>query len=157
MTFITIEDEGGIANLVVWPSLFQAQRRIVLAGGMIAAEGQVQREGDVIHLVAKRLTDLTGLLHGVGNYDDAFRCRAAMATACAAAARRIHAIMRSIWWRRRPRCRADQGEDAVVPLISHLPSSRTAGTASIRDRRKDAVRDFARSRLSGFASGRDDD
>jgi error-prone DNA polymerase len=72
VTFITIEDEGGIANLVVWPSLFQAQRRIVLAGGMIAAEGQVQREGDVIHLVAKRLTDLTDLLHGVGNHDDAF-------------------------------------------------------------------------------------
>ncbi len=55
VTFITIEDEGGIANLVVWPSLFQAQRKIVLSGGMIAAEGQVQREGDVIHLVARRL------------------------------------------------------------------------------------------------------
>jgi error-prone DNA polymerase len=72
VTFITIEDEGGIANLVVWPSLFQAQRRIVLSGGMIAAEGQVQREGDVIHLVAKRLHDLTDLLHSVGNHDDAF-------------------------------------------------------------------------------------
>lgn len=72
VTFITIEDEGGIANLVVWPSLFEAQRKIVLSGGMIAAEGQVQREGDVIHLVARRLHDLTELLHGVGAYDEAF-------------------------------------------------------------------------------------
>ena len=57
--FITIEDETGIANLVVWPSLYEKQRRIVHAAGMIAVHGRIQREGEVVHLIAHRLTDLS--------------------------------------------------------------------------------------------------
>jgi DNA polymerase III alpha subunit len=56
--FITIEDETGVANLVVWPSLFERQRRVVLSAGMMAARGKIQREGAVVHLVAHHLTDL---------------------------------------------------------------------------------------------------
>ena len=51
--FITIEDETGVANLVIWPSLYERQRRIILAAGMIAVQGRVQREGEVVHLVAQ--------------------------------------------------------------------------------------------------------
>ncbi len=64
--FITLEDETGIANLVVWPKLFERQRGIVLGASMIAADGRVQREGEVIHLVVQRLHDLTRLLQDLG-------------------------------------------------------------------------------------------
>jgi error-prone DNA polymerase len=65
--FITIEDETGIANLVLWPSLFEKQRRLVLSAGMIACRGRVQREGEVIHVVVEHLTDLSSELRSVGN------------------------------------------------------------------------------------------
>ena len=57
--FITLEDESGIANLVVWTKVFEQHRRIVLSSGMIAVKGRVQREGEVVHLVAHRITDLS--------------------------------------------------------------------------------------------------
>ncbi len=70
--FITIEDESGIANLVIWPTVFEKQRRIILSAGMMAVYGRIQREGDVVHLVAHRLTDLSHELASVGDRDAAF-------------------------------------------------------------------------------------
>ena len=70
--FITLEDETGITNLVVWSTLFDRQRRIVLSASMLACRGRVQREGDVIHLVAEQLEDLSGLLCSVGNRQQPF-------------------------------------------------------------------------------------
>jgi error-prone DNA polymerase len=70
--FITIEDETGIANLVVWSSLFEKQRRIVLSASMLGCRGRVQREGDVIHMVAEQLEDLSDLLRSVGNRQQPF-------------------------------------------------------------------------------------
>jgi error-prone DNA polymerase len=70
--FITIEDETGVANLVIWPSLYEGQRRIILAAGMIGVQGRIQREGEVVHLVANHLTDLSADLAGVGERDDSF-------------------------------------------------------------------------------------
>ena len=70
--FITTEDETGVANLVIWPSLFERQRRLILSAGMIACRGRVQREGIVVHLVASELLDLTDLLRSVGDRDGAF-------------------------------------------------------------------------------------
>jgi error-prone DNA polymerase len=67
--FITIEDETGIANLVVWPRVFEQQRRTILAAGMMAVYGRIQRADDVVHLVAHRLTDLSAELAGVGDRD----------------------------------------------------------------------------------------
>ena len=71
VVFITIEDETGHANLIVWPALFERQRRLVLSAGMLACRGKVQKEGEVIHVVADRLTDLSALLASVGQRDDA--------------------------------------------------------------------------------------
>ncbi len=68
--FVTIEDETGHANLILWPSVFEAQRRLVLSASMIACRGKLQREGEVIHVVAEHLTDLSDLLRGVGERDD---------------------------------------------------------------------------------------
>jgi error-prone DNA polymerase len=70
--FITVEDESGIANLVIWTSLYERQRRIILGASMMAVKGRVQREGDVVHLVAHHVTDLSAELAGVGDRDDAF-------------------------------------------------------------------------------------
>jgi error-prone DNA polymerase len=70
--FITLEDETGIANLVVWPKVFEKYRRIILAAGMFAVRGRIQREGEVVHLVAYHLTDLSSELASVGERDTAF-------------------------------------------------------------------------------------
>ena len=67
--FITIEDETGVANAILWPDRFEAQRRIVMSSAMLSIRGVVQREGDVIHLVTARMEDLTPLLHSVGAMD----------------------------------------------------------------------------------------
>ena len=64
--FITVEDETGVANLILWPDRFERQRRLVLSAGMIACHGRVQREGEVVHVITDRLEDLSGLLRSVG-------------------------------------------------------------------------------------------
>ena len=64
--FITIEDETGIANLIVWPSLFERQRRLILSAGMVACTGKVQREGEVIHVIAEYFADLSPQLRALG-------------------------------------------------------------------------------------------
>jgi error-prone DNA polymerase len=69
VTFMTIEDETGIANIILWQRHFEAQRRIVMSASMIGVKGLMQREGEVIHVVADRLEDLTPLLHEVGAMD----------------------------------------------------------------------------------------
>lgn len=70
--FITLEDETGIANLVVWTKVFEANRRTVLSASMVAVHGRIQREGEVVHLVAQHLTDLSAELASVGQRDTPF-------------------------------------------------------------------------------------
>ncbi|MCO5083834.1 MAG: error-prone DNA polymerase [Rhizobiaceae bacterium] len=70
--FITIEDETGIANLVVWPKIFEKFRRVVLGSTMFAVRGRIQREGEVVHLVAHDLTDMSETLAGIGRRDAQF-------------------------------------------------------------------------------------
>ncbi len=67
--FITVEDETGHANLVIWPTVFAAQRRLILSAGMIACHGRLQRQDSVIHVVAERLDDLSDMLRSVGARD----------------------------------------------------------------------------------------
>jgi len=67
--FITIEDETGIANGIIWPARFEAQRRVVLSSAMIGIKGTVQRAGQVIHVIADRIEDYTPLLRSVGERD----------------------------------------------------------------------------------------
>lgn len=71
--FITIEDETGPANVVVWPSLFEKRRRVVLGASMMAINGRIQREGDVVHLVAQQLFDLSGDLSDLADMDREFK------------------------------------------------------------------------------------
>lgn len=67
--FLTLEDETGIVNAVVWPSLFERQRRVLMTASMMAINGRIQREGEVVHLVAQRLFDFSTDLASVGNRD----------------------------------------------------------------------------------------
>jgi error-prone DNA polymerase len=73
VTFITIEDETGVANLVVWADLYERQRRTVLTANMLAIEGRVQREGLVVHIVADKLIDLSDRLASIGEGERALR------------------------------------------------------------------------------------
>jgi DNA-directed DNA polymerase III PolC len=70
VVFVTIEDECGIANLVVWPKVFEAHRRIVMGARLLAVSGHVQREGLVIHLVAEKLWDWSAELDRISDIDD---------------------------------------------------------------------------------------
>lgn len=64
--FITIEDETGVANLVICPTLYEQQRRVVLGANLLVVDGRVQREGEVVHIVAERLYDGSDLLASLG-------------------------------------------------------------------------------------------
>ena len=63
--FVTLEDETGNVNVIVWPSLLGKQRREALGASMLAVYGTWQCEGEVRHLVAQRLVNMSHLLRGL--------------------------------------------------------------------------------------------
>ncbi|MBN8804683.1 MAG: error-prone DNA polymerase, partial [Sphingopyxis terrae] len=66
--FITIEDEGGIVNILLWARHFERYRRAVMASRLMLAEGEVQRSKEgVIHLMATRIVDRTAMLDALGS------------------------------------------------------------------------------------------
>src|SRR5271166_1505856 len=60
--FMTLEDEAGVANVIVWPKAFERLRAIVLGARFVAVTGKLQNEQGVIHIIADRMDDLTPLL-----------------------------------------------------------------------------------------------
>ena len=60
--FLTLEDETGMSNIIVRPELFERQRAILLHARLLGVFGQVSRQGQVVHLVASRVVDHSGLL-----------------------------------------------------------------------------------------------
>ncbi|MGN6690285.1 MAG: error-prone DNA polymerase [Sphingopyxis sp.] len=64
--FVTIEDETGIANAILWPDRFEIYRRQVMAASMIAIRGRLQKEGEVIHVIADRIVDHDAMLRSIG-------------------------------------------------------------------------------------------
>ena len=78
VVFMTIEDESAVANVIVWPKIFERFRPVVLGARYVAITGRVQEESGVIHVVAEQLEDLTPWLarladHG-GEIDGLARC-----------------------------------------------------------------------------------
>ena len=65
--FMTLEDETGFANIIVWPKIFERFRKAVLGGRVVAVTGRLQKEGIVIHVVANRVVDLS---HRLGELKD---------------------------------------------------------------------------------------
>jgi error-prone DNA polymerase len=62
VVFATLEDETGVANAVVWPDVFLANRRTVMSASFLVVTGRIQRASDVIHVVAETFTDLSDRL-----------------------------------------------------------------------------------------------
>jgi error-prone DNA polymerase len=62
VTFVTLEDETGYLNLVIWDSLAQSERRIVRGAALMGVVGKVQKEAGVLHVIAERLFDHSELL-----------------------------------------------------------------------------------------------
>src|SRR6266853_1614353 len=60
--FVTLEDETGYVNVIVWPHLIERQRRELLGARLMGVEGVLEREGEVMHLIARRLSDHSALL-----------------------------------------------------------------------------------------------
>jgi error-prone DNA polymerase len=64
--FVTLEDETGAINVIVWPTVVEAQRRPLLTARLLTVHGTWQRQGDVCHVVARRLFDHSALLGELG-------------------------------------------------------------------------------------------
>ena len=60
--FVTLEDETGTANIVVWANVYERFRRAVIAGRLLRVTGRLQREAGVVHIVAELIEDLSPLL-----------------------------------------------------------------------------------------------
>ena len=67
--FATLEDETGIANIIVWPQVYERYRRAVIGGRLLEVRGRLQKEGLVIHLIARHVIDRSPLLRELGRLD----------------------------------------------------------------------------------------
>ncbi|MBL8345312.1 MAG: error-prone DNA polymerase [Rubrivivax sp.] len=73
VVFVTLEDETGAVNVIVWPAVAEAQRKPLLASTLLTVYGIWQREGEVRHLVARRLIDHSEMLQGLASRSRNFR------------------------------------------------------------------------------------
>ncbi|MGP6086623.1 OB-fold nucleic acid binding domain-containing protein [Antarctobacter jejuensis] len=60
--FITLEDETGVVNIIVWRKMYEAFRRAVIAGRMLRVTGRVQRDNGVTHVISEQIEDISPLL-----------------------------------------------------------------------------------------------
>lgn len=68
--FLTLEDETGVSNIVVWPKVYERYRRIVMGGRLLKVTGMLQREGIVVHLIAQKIEDMSPELIKLGHPQD---------------------------------------------------------------------------------------
>ena len=77
VVFVTLEDETGAVNIIVWPDVAEAQRKPLLGSTLLTVYGVWQREGEgaraVMHLIARKLVDHTPLLQGLVTRSRDFR------------------------------------------------------------------------------------
>ncbi|TDX26849.1 DnaE-like error-prone DNA polymerase [Rhodovulum visakhapatnamense] len=64
--FLTLEDETGTANIIVWKQVYEAFRKAVIAGRLVRVTGRIQRDGPTTHLIAERVEDVSELLATLG-------------------------------------------------------------------------------------------
>ena len=67
VVFLTLEDETGTANVVVWRKVYEAFRPAVVAGRLLRVTGRIERDGQVVHLIAERIEDLSARLSTIGH------------------------------------------------------------------------------------------
>ncbi len=73
VVFLTLEDETGVSNIVVWRKTYEALRKTVIAGRLLRVTGRIEREGQVTHLIAERIEDLSPMLSSLGQAVDTNR------------------------------------------------------------------------------------
>lgn len=69
--FITLEDETGVVNVIVWRKLYERFRRAVIAGRMLRVTGRLQREAGVTHVIAEEVEDISAMLDSLLDVTDA--------------------------------------------------------------------------------------
>lgn len=70
VVFLTLEDETGTSNIVVWTRVYEHFRKAVIAGRLLRVTGRIEREGQVMHLIAERIEDLSPMLSTLGQAAD---------------------------------------------------------------------------------------
>ncbi len=67
--FITLEDETGTCNIVVWAKVYERYRRAVIAGRLLRVTGRIQREQEVMHVIAEQVEDISAMLDELARPD----------------------------------------------------------------------------------------
>ena len=62
MIFLTLEDETGVVNVIVWRKMYEKFRRAVIAGRMLRVTGRIQRAHEVVHVIAEEIEDISSML-----------------------------------------------------------------------------------------------
>ena len=128
--FITLEDETGVINLVVWPDLKEKQRRVVMGARLMEVRGRVEYDDEVIHVIAHHMTDATDALYHLS--DD-------MLNAPVARADHVNTPLPSqVGGKKTANPRDDlvsEGGDAIRPrdLIDQLPDASGAPKRGLRN------------------------
>jgi DNA polymerase III alpha subunit len=79
--FLTLEDETGVANVVVWANMYERYRRAVIAGRLLRVTGRLQRDAGVVHVVAEVIEDMSPMLDRLLSPDFGATFRAEIARA----------------------------------------------------------------------------
>ncbi len=69
--FLTLEDETGVVNVIVWRKMYERFRRAVIAGRLLRVTGRVQRDNGVVHVLAEEIEDISPLLDELLRVEDA--------------------------------------------------------------------------------------
>jgi DNA polymerase III alpha subunit len=118
VVFITIEDETGIANLIVWPQILERFRRAALGATLLRCTGKLQREESVIHVVADRLDDLTPRLNTLRDRTDPAAQHLARPHRRNRASAAAQTAFRAARTRAGPRCPRHRRHQPELPLAS---------------------------------------
>jgi DNA-directed RNA polymerase len=71
VVFVTLEDETGVVNVVIWRTVFERFRRAVVSGRLLRVTGRVERQAGVVHVVAETIEDVSALLDRLSDPDSA--------------------------------------------------------------------------------------
>ena len=67
VTFLSLEDESGTANVVIWKNLYQKFSRYLITGNLLKITGHLEKQGPSINIISKKLEDLSYLLNNIDN------------------------------------------------------------------------------------------
>ena len=62
VVFLTLEDEFGVFNIIIWPNIFKKYRNQIIGGRMLRITGKIQKENNIIHIIANTIEDISSML-----------------------------------------------------------------------------------------------